>query len=65
MMFLVMECSKISLNFLNFYPGKSVVLLKKEKGKRIQGVHNNKQRTTKQKAKKHRNQEAMLREFHL
>ena len=41
------------------------MLLKKEKGKRIQCLHNNKQRTTKQKAKKRRNQEAMLREFHL
>ena len=41
------------------------MLLKKEKGKRIQCLHNNKQTTTKQKAKKHRNQEAMLREFHL
>ena len=29
-------------------------------GKRIRVVHNNKQRTTKQKAKKHRNQEVRI-----
>ena len=45
-----------------FFIGKRVILLKKENGKRIQGVHNNEQRRTKRKAKKQRNQEAMLRD---
>ena len=53
----------LSLFFFFFFEGWKSNIINKKKGKRILGVHDNEHRTTKKrKEKKHRNQEAMVRD---